>query len=95
MKTNINIANTFPKHLFWDMDYSQLSLEKDKEIIIPRALYATTENTFKNDITKLENLYSRQDILSVLQNTKERISNAVCELVATYYNVPVFYRYKL
>lgn len=77
------------------MDYSKLSLEEDKEIIIPRALYVTTKATFKNDIAKLENLYSFQDILSVLQNTKERISNAVCELVAKHYNVPVFYRYKL
>lgn len=95
MKTTINIASFFPKHLFWDMDHSKLSIKKDKETIIPRALLATTEETFNTDILKLEEVYAPKVILKVLQNTKERISNKLCEMVAERYNVAPFYRYQL
>lgn len=47
MNKSVNIASIFPKHLFWDMDYNKLNLSRDKEIIIPRALYATTPDTFE------------------------------------------------
>jgi len=40
------------------MDYSKLNLSKDKSIIIPRAFFATTPETFETDIQKLEELYS-------------------------------------
>jgi hypothetical protein len=77
------------------MDYSKLSIKKDKETIIPRALFATTEETFNTDILKLEAIYSKKIILNILKNTKERISNNVCVMVAKRYNVATFYRYKL
>jgi hypothetical protein len=95
LKATVNIASIFPKHLFWDMDYSKLSVKKDKETIIPRALFATTKETFNTDILKLEELYPPIEILNVLKNTKERISNNVCVMVAKRYNVATFYRYKL
>lgn len=50
MKNKVNIATIFPKHLFWDMDCDKLSLEKDKAIIIPRAMYATTPDTFSKTL---------------------------------------------
>lgn len=77
------------------MDYSKLSVKKDKETIIPRALFATTKETFNTDILKLEELYPPIEILNVLKNTKELISNNVCVMVAKRYNVATFYRYKL
>lgn len=46
MKTNVDITKIFPKHLFWDMDYSKLNLKTDLDSIIPRAMYATTKDTF-------------------------------------------------
>jgi len=95
LKDTVNISKKFPKHLFWDMDYSKLSIKKDKETIIPRALFATTKDTFKKDILNLESLYSREDIINVLQNTKERISNTLCLLVSKRYKITPFYRYKL
>jgi len=95
LKATVNISKKFPKHLFWDMDYSKLSVKKDKETIIPRALFATTKDNFKEDIINLESLYSREDILNVLQNTKERISNTLCLLVSKRYKTTPFYRYKL
>ena len=95
MRKQINIAKKFPKHLFWDMDASRLSLDEDKAIIIPRALFATTPATFENDIQRVEELYSKKDILSILKNTKERISNEVCTLVAKRYKVKPFLRYSL
>ena len=89
-----NITAIFPKHLFWDMDYSKLNLRKDKDIIIPRALlFASTRETFVTDIERLENLYSTNEILDTLKSTKERISNSICELVAKRYHTEKFSRF--
>ncbi len=87
------ISSVFPKHLFWDVDMEQLDAERDKDLIIPRALYMSNAITFNNDISKLEALYSSADIIHYLKVTKERISNSVCELVANRYHVPMFYRF--
>jgi hypothetical protein len=94
MSKSKNMADVFPKHLFWDMDLNKLSLSNDKDIIIPRALFATTEETFLEDISRLEQFYSKEEILKYLKVTKERISNEVCAMVALRYNVPVFARFK-
>ena len=95
MKQSVNIATIFPKHLFWDMDHSKPNLSKDKDIIIPRALFATNEETFATDIIKLEQFYSKTIILKYLKTTKERISNEVCAMVAERYNVKPFLRFSL
>lgn len=95
MIKSINIAQVFPKHLFWDMDLDKLDFIEDKAIIIPRALYATTAETFEDDIFKLEEIYDRSDIVSNLQNTKQNISNMVCRKVSERYNIPSFSRYSL
>ncbi len=75
------------------MNYERLNSERDKDIIIPRALYMTNRQTIDNDIQKLEYLYTPTQIVDQLKTTKELISNEVCELVAKRYNVPVFYRF--
>lgn len=95
MKQKVNIATVFPKHLFWDMDYSKLNLSRDKNIIIPRAMYATTPETFEQDIERLEQLYTPRMIVKYLKNTKENISNKVCVSVSKRYNVAPFLRYSL
>jgi hypothetical protein len=95
VKQNINIATIFPKHLFWDMDYNKLNLKTDFDIIIPRALYATTKETFDQDIEKLEQFYTKELIIEQLRNTKELISNQVCKLVSERYNIEIFYRFEL
>jgi hypothetical protein len=95
VKQSVNIATIFPKHLFWDMDPNKLNLSKDKSIIIPRALYATTPETFETDIQKLETLYSAKDIVKYLKLTTENISNKVCVSVAKRYNVKPFLRFSL
>lgn len=58
MKQKVNISNIFPKYLFWDMDYDKLNPQKDKNIIIPRAMYVTTSESFEEDILRLESLYT-------------------------------------
>lgn len=93
MKSALNIACLFPKHLFWDVDSNGLDLKKDKSFIIPRTLFATTAETFDQDITRLESIYSQRQILVELKNTKERISNNVCSLVADRYQVAPFLRF--
>jgi hypothetical protein len=95
VKQQVNIATIFPKHLFWDMDHSKLNLYRDKSIIIQRALFATTPETFETDILKLEALYSAKDIVKYLKLTTENISNKVCKSVAKGYNVKPFLRFSL
>lgn len=70
MKQTVNIATIFPKHLFWDMDYSKLNPAKDKDIIIPRAMYATTPATFEKDIQKLEAFIQKKILLNILKALK-------------------------
>ena len=41
------------------MNPDKLDPRKDKDIIIPRALFATNEETFSTDIVKLEQFYSK------------------------------------
>jgi len=95
MDNSVNMPSIFPKHLFWDMDYNKLHLSRDKDIIIPRALYATTPETFEEDIKKLEILYSSKMIVKYLKQTTENISNKICLLVAKRYNVAPFVRFSL
>ncbi len=95
MSRKDNITTLLPKHLFWDMDYKKLDLERDKDIIIPRALFASTLDTFESDIKILEDIYSKNEILNTLKATKERISNTVCELVAKRYRTKKFARFAL
>lgn len=93
MSKAINISAIFPVHLFWDMDASKLNVKTDKDIIIPRALFATTETSFESDIVRLEKLYSRKQIIHELKNTRERVSNQVCKLVAARYRIHPFSRF--
>lgn len=93
MQKRIDISKVFPKHVFWDMDSSKLSLKRDKDIIIPRALYATDKDSFIKDIKVLEEYYSKREIVDILKHTKENISNQVCELVSKRYHTETFYRY--
>jgi hypothetical protein len=93
MKAVIHINTIFPKHLFWDVDMSSLDVENDRDLIIPRALIASTPLTFVEDISKLEQIYSKATIARELKNTKERISNKICNLVARRYHVKQFARF--
>ncbi|MFI5136517.1 MAG: DUF6922 domain-containing protein [Sphingobacteriales bacterium] len=93
MKRKLLISEVFPKYLFWDMDYNTLDLQKDMDIIIPRALIASTPETFQSDISKLESCYNKEQIVSELQITKERISNKICLLVAERYHIQNFFRF--
>jgi hypothetical protein len=86
---DVHIKELFPKHLFWNVDMSRL----DIDLIIPRALIATTPLTFTNDIAKLEVIYPKAVIARELQTTKERVSNQICRLVARRYHVKQFARF--
>lgn len=70
-----------------------LDIDKDRDLIIPRALIATTPSTFITDIAKLEALYSKAAIARELRATKEKVSNQVCCLVARRYHVKQFLRF--
>lgn len=92
--SNLHIDERFPKHLFWDVDPSTLDVDRDRDLIIPRALIATTPESFNTDISRLEELYSRSTIAKELMSTKERISNQVCLMVARRYHKKKFTRFQ-
>ena len=94
MRKSVNISEYFPKYIFWDVDPRKLDVIRDKDYIIPRALFSTTPSTFQDDISKLETIYSNEDIIEELKSTKERISNQVCEMVANRYHIDKFSRFR-
>lgn len=91
----IHIDQQFPKHLFWDVDASKLDVDNDRDLIIPRALFATTPETFEADIQRLEKLYPKALIARELKATSERVSNQVCLLVAKRYHIKKFTRFSI
>jgi hypothetical protein len=93
LKQRINISKVFPKQAFWDMDSNKLSATRDKDIIIPRVLMTTNEETFSKDILTVESVYEINEIYTTLKETKERISNTVCRMISKRYNKPPFLRY--
>lgn len=95
MVRDVHINKLFPKYLFWDVDMSRLDVDKDRDLIIPRALIATTPSTFTTDIAKLEVLYSKAVIARELKTTKEKVSNQICRLVARRYHVKQFSRFSI
>lgn len=94
MRVIEDISHILPNYLFWDVDPKNLDIQDDRDFIIPRALMATTPETFAADIQPLEKLYSKAQIVVELRRTKERISNEVCKLVARRYHVKQFLRYQ-
>jgi hypothetical protein len=77
------------------MDLAQLDARNDKDIIIPRAMLATSKDSFSADILKLESLYSKSEIILHLKMTKELISNEVCEMISERYSIDTFRRFNL
>jgi hypothetical protein len=90
---NIAVNDIFPKYLFWEYKIELLDFTLHKDLIIPRALYFSTKETFEKDIIKLEEFYTKREILQCIHHTKELISNEVCELVANRYNASIHYRF--
>lgn len=85
------VDQLFPKHCFWDMDMGQIDLVKDKDIIIPRALFFEFE--FEKHLDILESIYSEEEIISALMRTREPISNSVCSKISRRYNSKPFKRF--
>ncbi len=93
VKKSANIAEILPRESFWDIKFDQLNADRDRSLIVPRALYFTTPQTFDRDIEQLEKIYNKTEILKELKSTKEPLSNQLLALVASRYHVPVFHRF--
>lgn len=93
VKKNVNIEEILPRESFWDIRVDQLNADRDRALIVPRALYFTTPQTFDRDIKRLEKIYNKTEILKELKSTKEPLSNKLLALVASRYHVPVFKRF--
>jgi hypothetical protein len=93
VKKSANISDILSKESFWDIKFDQLNADRDRALIVPRALYFTTPQTFDRDIERLEKIYDKTEILKELKSTKEPLSNKLLALVANRYHVPVFNRF--
>jgi len=93
VKKNVNIEDILPRESFWDIRFDQLNADRDRALIVPRALYFTTPQTFDRDIERLEKIYNKTEILKELKSTKEPLSNKLLALVASRYHVPFFKRF--
>ena len=69
-----------------------LDVDRDQELIIPRALFMTTERSFEADIKRLEGIYTHAEIVNNLQRTTERLSGRIIDMVARRYHVAIFGR---
>jgi len=63
----ISVVDVFPKHHFWEYKIDMLDFKKDKELIIPRALYLSDKASFEKDVKKLETIYSKKEIISCIK----------------------------
>ena len=93
VKKKAIIQDILSKESFCDVKFDQLDADRDRSLIVPRALYFTTPQTFDRDIKQLEKIYNKTEILKELKSTKESLSNQLLALVASRYQVPVFNRF--
>jgi hypothetical protein len=71
------------KYLFWDIDISKLEIERDKEIIIERALTIGLDK----DEYLLFKLYAMEDIKRVVKNIK-CMDKKTCNYLSFRLNIP-------
>ncbi len=90
LKRQPDFSKFFFKRYFWDTDMSRLHLEWDKDFIIVRGLLGN-EDSFEENISKLERFYSKNDIVQALRTTGELIDEKACFRLANRYGLEKFY----
>lgn len=89
---SLDLTN-IPSVIFWDMDIRKLSIRRDYKIIISRILMFTNKTYFENNISILESYFKPSEIIKVIKETNERISDEVCALLSEKYNVTIFSKF--
>ncbi len=82
------LSKLFPAVMFWDVDMDMLSLNRDKDFIIPRVL-----GRFMDDDEYLDNLeaiYPIDEIKSFAINSNEIFGNEIIEHLAKRYHLNPF-----
>ena len=67
MEDNKKIVETLSKHLFWDVDISEIDDLKHKKFIIKKVLFYGTFNDWK----KILKFYGKDSIISISKNIKD------------------------
>ena len=67
MGENKEIIKTLSEHLFWDIDISDIDVQKHNKFIIKKVLLYGTFNDWK----KILNFYGKDSIISISKTIKE------------------------
>ena len=67
MEDNKNIVNVLSRHLFWDVNISEIDAQKHQKFIIKKVLFYGTFNDWK----KILRFYGKDSIISISKNIKD------------------------
>ena len=82
------LSHLFPAVMFWDVDMDMLSLNRDKDFIIPRVLGRFMDNDKYLD--NLEAIYPIDEIKNFAINSNEIFGNEIIERLAKRYHLNPF-----
>jgi len=80
---NDKIIEFLSKHLFWDVDVSEIDVQKHKKFIIKKVLLYGTFNDWKIIL----NLYGKDSIFSISKTIKD-IDNRTLSFLSTISGIP-------
>ena len=72
--TGEEIKQHIPKRLFWDVDYSKLDFNKQKNFVIPRVM----DRGMKEDVIFIWNYYGAETIKKVLLDARFLEDRTIC-----------------
>jgi len=67
MEANKKIVETLSKHLFWDVDISEIDDQEHKKFIVKKVLFYGTFNDWK----KILKFYGKDSIISISKTIKD------------------------
>lgn len=85
----VNILEKVPNYFFWDLDITKLNIQRDSDVIISRILMFSDSSNYIDNIRFLESLYAKEEIQNVIVASTERISDEICLLTSSRYNISI------
>jgi hypothetical protein len=80
----MTVAEALNKSLFWDVDPSQLSWKKHKEIIIERVF----QRGMTSDVKSVLKYYSKEDIIEVVTKSRTGFDKKTIHYLTRLLNIP-------
>ena len=80
----MRVAEALNKRIFWDTDPDKLDWDKNKQLIIERALIRGQTS----DVKMIFKVYSKKELINVLQKSKV-LTPKVANFMSVYLNIPL------